>query len=210
MVVTVAPSQDAASIVQDFTASPSTCTTQAPHWLVSQPTCVPVRRRFSRRNWTSSVRGSMSALTALAVDRHRHRNGPFTAAARRSPPINLLQLPSSGTFVTSCIPPNRSGVACFGFVIVLDYPPTWPRRDRTEDLSGRTEHVSVIAARQDTGPWARRVRSEYLPRPPRFARCVPSGTDARSNATGLARRTGRWSGPGDGGPRGGFRPVGPC
>ena len=33
-----APSACSASMVQDFTLSPSTCTTQAPHWLVSQPT----------------------------------------------------------------------------------------------------------------------------------------------------------------------------
>src|SRR5215212_11434095 len=35
--------------------------TQAPHWLVSQPTCVPVSPRLSRRKLTSSSRGSTSA-----------------------------------------------------------------------------------------------------------------------------------------------------
>src|SRR5581483_988361 len=65
MVVTLAPSQERASTVHDFTALPSRCTTQAPHWLVSQPTCVPVRRKFSRRNCTSSVLGSTSAVAAL-------------------------------------------------------------------------------------------------------------------------------------------------
>src|SRR3954465_15851202 len=59
------PSAITASVVQDFTALPSTCTTQAPHWEVSQPTWVPVSRRFSRRNWTSSARGSTLALTGL-------------------------------------------------------------------------------------------------------------------------------------------------
>src|SRR5262249_29002198 len=39
--------------------------TQAPHWDVSQPTWVPVRRRFSRRNCTSRVRVSTSAVTGL-------------------------------------------------------------------------------------------------------------------------------------------------
>ena len=34
---------------------------QAPHWLVSQPMCVPVRPSVSRRKWTSSSRGSTSA-----------------------------------------------------------------------------------------------------------------------------------------------------
>src|SRR5262249_60869585 len=65
MVVTLEPSQEAASTVQYFAALPSRCTTQAPHWLVSQPTWVPVRRRFSRRNCTSRVRGSTLAVTGL-------------------------------------------------------------------------------------------------------------------------------------------------
>ena len=52
-------------MVQDLIARPSIWTTQAPHWLVSQPTWVPVRRRFSRRNCTSSVRGSMSPVTGF-------------------------------------------------------------------------------------------------------------------------------------------------
>ena len=43
MVVTLEPAACPASMVQDFTARPSTWTTQAPHWLVSQPTWVPVR-----------------------------------------------------------------------------------------------------------------------------------------------------------------------
>src|ERR1700743_3582376 len=51
--------------VQDVTALPSTCTTQAPHCEVSQPTWVPVRRRFSRRNCTRRVRGSTLAVTGL-------------------------------------------------------------------------------------------------------------------------------------------------
>ncbi len=41
MVVTVAPSAWTASTVHDFTDSPSTCTVQAPHDDVSQPTLVP-------------------------------------------------------------------------------------------------------------------------------------------------------------------------
>src|SRR3569833_1760300 len=65
MVLTSWPSAITASVVQDFTALPSTCTTQAPHCEVSQPTWVPVRRRFSRRNCTSSVRGSTFAVTGL-------------------------------------------------------------------------------------------------------------------------------------------------
>ena len=41
---------------------PSTWTVQAPHWLVSQPTWVPVRPRSSRSSWTSSRRGSTSTV----------------------------------------------------------------------------------------------------------------------------------------------------
>src|ERR1700674_4081498 len=71
MVVTSAPSACQANMVQDLRALPSTCTTQHPHCEVSQPTCVPVRRRFSRKYCTSRVRGSTSAETAL----------PFTVIA---------------------------------------------------------------------------------------------------------------------------------
>ena len=49
IVVTSAPSAWSASSVQLFTALPSTRTVQAPHWLVSQPICVPVSPRLSRR-----------------------------------------------------------------------------------------------------------------------------------------------------------------
>ena len=50
MVVISAPCACTASIEQDFTARPFMCTVQAPHCAVSQPTCVPVSRRCSRRN----------------------------------------------------------------------------------------------------------------------------------------------------------------
>src|SRR6185437_15493756 len=65
IVRTSASAAVSARMVQDFTALPLMCTTQAPHCEVSQPTWVPVNRRFSRRNCTSSVRGSTSALTGL-------------------------------------------------------------------------------------------------------------------------------------------------
>src|SRR3954462_7623604 len=58
IVVTLPPSTWTARIVQDLIDLPSIWTTQAPHWLGSQPTWVPVRPRCSRRNWTSSVRAS--------------------------------------------------------------------------------------------------------------------------------------------------------
>src|SRR6185437_14718081 len=65
MVITLAPSACSARMVQLLTELPSMSTTQAPHWLVSQPTCVPVRPRFSRRNCTRSVRASTVAVAAL-------------------------------------------------------------------------------------------------------------------------------------------------
>src|SRR5690606_39494819 len=63
MVTTSAPSACTASMVQDFIARPFTWTTQAPHWLVSQPTWVPVSRSFSRSAWTSNVWGWTSTDT---------------------------------------------------------------------------------------------------------------------------------------------------
>src|SRR5216683_7608457 len=71
MLVTLAPLIVSANSVHDFTALPSTWTTQAPHCDVSQPTWVPVSRRCSRRNCTRRVRGSTSPVTAL----------PFTVIA---------------------------------------------------------------------------------------------------------------------------------
>ncbi len=58
------PAACTASTVQLFTDAPLTWTTQAPHWLVSQPTWVPVRSRCWRRKSTRSVRGSTSRVTA--------------------------------------------------------------------------------------------------------------------------------------------------
>src|SRR5436853_1654053 len=92
MVSTFLPSASQANIVQAFTALPSTWTTQAPHCEVSQPTCVPVRRNCSRRNCTSNVRGSTSAVTDL----------PFTVietAGMGAPP--LLRQGLESPFFTS-------------------------------------------------------------------------------------------------------------
>src|SRR5579883_593869 len=67
IVSTLAPSAWTASMVHDLIDLPSTWTTQAPHWLVSQPTCVPVIPRCSRRNWTNSVRASTLPETDLPL-----------------------------------------------------------------------------------------------------------------------------------------------
>jgi hypothetical protein len=67
MVVISAPSSCQAKIVHDFIATPFTCTTQAPHCDVSQPTCVPVSRSVSRRYWTSKVLGSIFPDTGFPL-----------------------------------------------------------------------------------------------------------------------------------------------
>src|SRR6266516_7675420 len=67
MVVMFDPSACTANSVQDFALRPSTRTVQAPHFVVSQPMCVPVRRRCSRRKWTSRTRGSTCPLRALPL-----------------------------------------------------------------------------------------------------------------------------------------------
>ena len=56
-----------ATIEQLLIALPFIWTVQAPHCAVSQPTCVPVRRRFSRMNVTRSVRSSISADTGFPL-----------------------------------------------------------------------------------------------------------------------------------------------
>src|SRR5499427_6497554 len=83
IVSTECPSAWTASNVQALTASPSTWTTQAPHWLVSQPTWVPVRPSCSRSNCTKRVRPSTVAetglpftvrLTVFCIDTSLHRS----------------------------------------------------------------------------------------------------------------------------------------
>ena len=71
IVVTLAPSAWTASIVQLFTARPSTWTVHAPHWLVSQPTCVPVRPRSSLQHLDEETSGFDVDLPVLAVDLER-------------------------------------------------------------------------------------------------------------------------------------------
>jgi hypothetical protein len=62
LLVTAARVVSSARVVQLFTERPSTRTVQAPHWLVSQPTCVPVSPRRSLRRSTRRVGASTSAL----------------------------------------------------------------------------------------------------------------------------------------------------
>src|SRR5688572_7853808 len=69
IVVTSRPSAWTASIVHDLTAWPSRRTVHAPQSDVSQPTWVPVRPQTSRRNWTSSSRGSTSCSRVVPLTR---------------------------------------------------------------------------------------------------------------------------------------------
>src|SRR5215472_12736020 len=68
-VVISAPSACTASTVHDFTALPFSSTVHAPQYVVSQPTCVPVRSRSSRSNSTSSLRGSIWSSCGLPLTR---------------------------------------------------------------------------------------------------------------------------------------------
>src|SRR5713226_2667573 len=86
IVSTLRPSACTAKSVQALTASPSTWTTQAPHWLVSQPTWVPVRPRVSRNSCTNSVRPSTVAVAGL----------PFTVRLTVFCIANLPQISRSG------------------------------------------------------------------------------------------------------------------
>src|SRR5882724_894786 len=92
------PSAWTASRVQALTASPSTWTTQAPHWLVSQPTWVPVRPSCSRSSCTSRVRPSTVAETGL----------PFTV---RLTVFCIPHLPGS-SIPAATGPPQPAGVSC--------------------------------------------------------------------------------------------------
>ena len=66
-VVTLAPSTATANNVQLLTEQSPTWTTHAPHWLVSQPTCVPVSESFSRNRSHNSMEGSTSTLVGLPL-----------------------------------------------------------------------------------------------------------------------------------------------
>ncbi len=75
MVFTSAPLACTARIVQDFTARPFKCTVQAPHWLVSQPTWVPVSAEMlaQKINQQRSRFDNGFVLYAIDGDIDRHR-----------------------------------------------------------------------------------------------------------------------------------------
>src|SRR4051795_11744959 len=91
------------------------CTTQAPHWLGLQPIWVPVRPRWSRNRWTSSVRSSTSAETALpftvilTVDTlipPRFLIGPIRGTAGR---LGNTDFRSEGDAISQRVVPAKAG-----------------------------------------------------------------------------------------------------
>src|SRR2546422_7314688 len=76
---------------------------QAPQFVVSQPICVPVRLRFSRRKWTSKVRVSTVA----------DRGAPFTVTwTFTKGPVSSSPALGISARTISCTPvcPSRSPV----------------------------------------------------------------------------------------------------
>ena len=70
--------------MQERTGTPSSSTVQAPHTPCSQPRCVPVRSRPSRRKSASDVRGSTAASTLRPLtvrDSRHHRAASVDGAA---------------------------------------------------------------------------------------------------------------------------------
>ena len=142
MVSTLAPSSCSASTVQDFIALPLTWTTQAPHCEVSQPTWVPVSRRFSRSNCTSSVRGSTSPETGL----------PFTVretaamGSSSSKIIAVKRFDLRAGLIAGCIRGRNRGDFA-GFVPWNEnYSEPRPRR-RSREFRGRIAAVRILDAR---------------------------------------------------------------
>ena len=74
MVVTSAPSAWTARQVQDFTVAPSISTTQAPHWLVSQPNLGSGQPQFLTNKMDQEQAGIDLGPTGLPVDRYLNRN----------------------------------------------------------------------------------------------------------------------------------------
>src|SRR5215467_264813 len=156
MVVMSAPSTCQAKTVQAFTALPSTCTTQAPHCDVSQPTWVPVRRRFSRRNCTSRVRGSTSPVTAL----------PFTVIATAVMASSIKVRPKAWFSTPTGAAGGGSGQNRADFASNLDFEqlnsePATLRRSRPQS-SARLRHCRGEFREEVVGGLLRRAVDEAL------------------------------------------------
>ena len=73
--VTALPSACTARQVQDLTATPSSSTVHAPHWLVSQPILVPVSAAEVAKEMDQQLPRLDLALVATAVDGDVDGNG---------------------------------------------------------------------------------------------------------------------------------------
>src|SRR5271156_4432364 len=146
MVSTSAPSHCTARMVQLLIEAPSTWTTQAPHWLVSQPTWVPVRPSFSRNSWTSNVRGSTSAEAlrpftvreTLGIDldsfEKRRSGGSAGSQANRRQAVAVFQ--DSGRLTGKSYRRLRRGQAQRGCAFLPS-----SRRDGETGLARRTRRL---------------------------------------------------------------------
>ena len=111
MVVTRAPAARAASMVQDFTATPSTSTRQAPHCEVSQPIWVPVRRRWSRRIFDQKRAVLDLGRDGLAVDGHRGRRTRRRLSVQRKKIRMTTMRTASAISPHICGPPRKPRAA---------------------------------------------------------------------------------------------------
>ena len=84
-------------------------TVHAPHWLVSQPTWVPVRSRSSRRAWTRSRLGSTSSSRACPIDDERDvfAHGREPPATRAMTGAMAVLLDPLGSPTPGLGPPRR-------------------------------------------------------------------------------------------------------
>src|SRR4051812_917533 len=126
MVTRSAPSACAARTVQLFTASPLRCTVQAPQLEVSQPTCVPVRPRWSRMRWTSRRRGSTSWVRCTPFTVSDTRTG--RAIRRSPPPLESPTAPDLTRATARCQPVCHPGAMVVRLVMhrdLSDVPAAW-------------------------------------------------------------------------------------
>src|SRR4051812_44702262 len=136
---TSCPSHITVKTVQDLIGWPSSSTTQAPQFEVSQPQWVPVRSSVSRRKCTSSRRGSTSRLTTS--------------------PLTVIETSTSGLRCQGARggPPQRSVGQDAGQVTLVVHRPAAVRGGRAVlggDLRGLPEQLlgRRLAAQQLLGP----------------------------------------------------------
>src|SRR5712692_6319555 len=119
-------------------------TVHAPHWLVSQPTFVPVSPRVSRRKWTSSRRGSTSAVCVAPLT--ERETGCFMRTSdgcRKSEAFNCTRTTRARTYSRSgrlSMLLNRFLAHCF---------PQGCSRQDTRGIERRQRRVGVADEQRD-------------------------------------------------------------